>query len=117
MPWWKAYNALKHDRIRNRREGTLQYAVESLAALFLAILYCDVCHHSLSTSGWLQSPNVNAAAHLDDHLNPHPGLFLSAETKLFSYPIGWMAEPFPSGGDWIGPASERFKFWFRDQCG
>lgn len=44
--WWQAYNDVKHDETSNVRQGNLQNALISLAAL--AILNASVCHN-LST--------------------------------------------------------------------
>ncbi|WP_411834565.1 hypothetical protein [Pseudoxanthomonas mexicana] len=37
-PWWRAHNAVKHDRSRSYTEANLQNALYSLAALFAAVL-------------------------------------------------------------------------------
>ena len=36
-PWWKAFTALKHDRMNNFREAKLRNVIHSLAAVFIAL--------------------------------------------------------------------------------
>jgi hypothetical protein len=36
-PWWQAFTALKHDRLRNFREAKLKNAIDSLAAAFMIL--------------------------------------------------------------------------------
>lgn len=115
LDWWQSYNAVKHNRIENRREATLKRAVEAMAGLFLAILYCEMCREAVGASGWLQSMSHNPKAHLDDHVNPRPDRRIVAESKLFSYPVGWMREPIREHLLWSGAGSDRFNSWFNDQ--
>jgi hypothetical protein len=115
LAWWTAYNKVKHNRIENRRQAMLKHAVKAVGGLFLAILYCDACRKAVGSSGWLQSPGHNPTAALKDHLNPQPHRYVLAETKLFSYPAGWMKEPIPKHLLWAGPASDRFQSWFQEQ--
>ncbi|MGA7498855.1 MAG: hypothetical protein WBX00_19165 [Isosphaeraceae bacterium] len=116
LKWWKAYNKIKHNRIENRREATLRRAVEALGGLFLAILYCEICRDAVGASGWLQSHSPNPKANLDDHLNPMPDRRIVAESKLFSYPVGWMKRPIKSHWLWSGAGSDRFNHWFNSQA-
>lgn len=36
-PWWKAFTALKHDRLANLRHATLRHTIFSMAALFIVL--------------------------------------------------------------------------------
>jgi hypothetical protein len=112
LEWWKAYNKLKHNRIENRREGKVKWAVHSLAALLLGILHCECCRESVAASGWLFAPNPNPAANLDDYLNPAPDRFIAVETRLFTYPVGFWKHQVLPHHQWAGPASDRFRSWF-----
>ena len=117
LEWWEAYNAIKHDRIQNRKEATYKRAVQALAGLFVAILYCEVTRKAVGASGWLQypNPNMNPVSCLEDHVNPMPLQYVLAETNLFSYPAGWMKKKIHSNLLWAGPASARFSLWFQEQ--
>jgi hypothetical protein len=117
LAWWKGHNAVKHDRLENRREGMLRYAIEAVAALFLAILYCQVTRSVVVTSGWVYFPHgINPASLLDDHINPEPKFQALVESKLFSYPVGWMNLPIKSNVTWSGYGSDRFNHWFNAQA-
>ncbi|MBP6281805.1 MAG: hypothetical protein KA384_07145 [Leptotrichiaceae bacterium] len=37
--WWKAYNLLKHNKIKNYKEGNLKNLTDALAALYFAEMY------------------------------------------------------------------------------
>ena len=37
LPWWKAFTALKHDRMSNFREAKLGNVLHSLAAVFIIL--------------------------------------------------------------------------------
>lgn len=37
--WWKGYNSLKHDKIKNYKEGNLKNLTDALAALYFAEMY------------------------------------------------------------------------------
>ncbi len=116
LGWWRAYTDVKHNRIEHRQKATLRHSVEALGALFLAILYCEICRDTLAASGWVRSKFPNAKACLDDHLKPYPDTRIVVESKLFSYPVGWMNRPIPPGFQWSGGGSDRFNHWFDSQA-
>jgi hypothetical protein len=109
LPWWKAYNDVKHDRLANRKEATLGRTVFALAALLVAIVRCPDCAEGVAQAEWV--PEMKASGF-------PPREFLAggrftnntvAETKLFSYPIS-------SGTGWslgvVRPrTSTRFLHW------
>lgn len=115
LPWWVAYNKVKHNRIANRREATLKNAVLAMGGLFLAILYCDSCRAAVAASGWLQSSQQNPVTLLDDHLSPEPARYVVAESKFYSYPVSWTRQRIWKNWLWAGPASDRFCSWFNEQ--
>lgn len=112
LDWRKAYNSLKHDRLSNRREATLRRAVHALAGLFLAILRCEYARDEISQAGWLSSKSHRPEASLGEDSLSIPALFIAAESRLFSYPVGWCKESIAASEEWCGPASHRFRRWF-----
>lgn len=116
LEWWKAHLDLKHDRIRNQRKATLQHAVTALAALFLAVLRLEHCRSEIAQVQWLTSgriPDDEAHAWLGEDTASTKDQFICAETKLFSYPVGWAEIDVKAGTDWPGSASPRFIEWFK----
>ena len=112
LDWWQAYNNLKHDRLMNREQATLKRAVCALAGLFVAILRCEYCRNDIAQAGWLSGNNHRPEAWLGED-SPHtPSEFIAAESKLFSYPVGWCEAEIQGSQPWAGPASHRFKQWF-----
>ena len=116
LDWWKAYQEVKHNRITNRCEATLERAVDGLAALFLAILRCEHCRDAIAQTGWLSSapwestmPQVTWLAEDSPSVK---GKHVAAESKVFSYPFGWSNRNIGSNDKWLGNASQRFKVWF-----
>lgn len=117
LDWWKAYNKVKHNRIENRKKATLKCTVEAMGGLFLALLYCQVCRQAVVASGWVHYPRGhNPATYLDDHLKAVPERRILVESKLFSYPVGWMKQPIRSHLMWSGAGSDRFNHWFNSQA-
>jgi hypothetical protein len=131
LPWWQVYQDVKHNRIINREQATLENAVNALAGLFLAILRSENCRDGVAQAGWisydtLENPLSNPLDCLSDaydciHINnPHPASlyfwhYIGVETKLFSYPVGWWAQSKEVGSNWGGGASYRFRAWFENQ--
>ncbi|UCE61441.1 MAG: hypothetical protein JSU63_06770 [Phycisphaerales bacterium] len=115
LPWWQAYNNLKHDRLANRESATLRAAVNATAGLFLAILQSDHCRYAVAASDLLSSSDAVAHNPLallgEDSLSVKDGYVL-AESRLFSYPVGWCAADIKAADVWRGNASMRFKHWF-----
>lgn len=111
LQWWRAYNALKHNRFVNRSEGKLEYAVQALAGLFLSILRAESCRNAVAQAGWLFGEGHNLQANLGEDSPSVNSRFITAESRLFTYPVGWGKEPFLSRLDWQGPCSHRFRDW------
>lgn len=117
LDWWKAYNAVKHDRLRNRQEATLKRAVQSLSALFLNILRCEFCRDDVAQAGWLSAgPQAahNPRCHLGEDSRSTKDMYVLAESKLFSYPVGWCKISVHPDDLWMGDGSARFKLWFNE---
>lgn len=115
LEWWQAYNCLKHDRLQNRREATIKRAAQSLAALFLNILRCEFCRDYVAAAGWLSAaPDVahNPSAHLGEDSASTWKSYVLAESKFFSYPVGWCKDAIGKNKCWSGNGSIRFKKWF-----
>jgi hypothetical protein len=69
LGWWTAYNAVKHDRLRNRTEATIQNATYALAGLFIAILHAKSCLDGILHTSWVPG------------LAKHPGLLRDSLTR------------------------------------
>jgi len=52
--WWGAFNAVKHDRVSNRRQATLWNAVHAVAGLLLAILRYEPVGIFIESAGWIK---------------------------------------------------------------
>lgn len=90
LPWWQAYNALKHDRWENKREATIKNAVLAIGGLFLAIVHSPIMEDALLESGWIHTdfnPEL-VPAHIHNHVASIP-VQASLETSLLSYAIGY----------------------------
>ena len=118
LPWWQAYNKLKHDRLEHIELATLRNAVFGCASLLLAIARTDFCAEALESAGLLSavSPDLELATRLKlQHI--HPGnprhAHLLVETRLFAYPVGWLGIEIKKEDDWQGQASSRFKAWWK----
>jgi hypothetical protein len=112
--WWSAYNKVKHDRLRNRAEATLKHAVNSLGGLFLAILRVELCRDAVAQAGWLIGDGYNLQAWLGEDSPSVKSKFITVETKLFTYPVGWGNESINQSinwGKWGGTCSRRFSDW------
>lgn len=112
LQWWVAYNKLKHNRITNRTFASLRNSILAVAGLFLAILRYKGCRTAVAQSGWLTGKAIEPAAILGED---SPGIkdnYVAAETRLFSYPVGWAGVRILPGAKWEGPASRRFRYWF-----
>jgi hypothetical protein len=113
LPWWHAFTKLKHDRLEHRKLATLENSTHAVAALFLAILNCNECRDEVVQANWLSG------------LHPRPELWLAeaetagtynqwvtAETSLFTYPVGWCRIGIQKGSHWDNEkASHRFRQW------
>ncbi len=109
--WWSAYNKVKHDRLRNRAKATIKHAVNSLAGLFLAILRVELCRDAVAQAGWLIGDGYNLQASLGEDSPSVKLNFITAETKLFTYAVGWGNESIRKSIRWEGACSLRFRYW------
>ena len=114
LPWWDAYNNLKHDLVQNVRQSTLVNAVYSIAGLFTAIITCEYCWEYIVQEGWVSSFHPNLIASLRDDSNSSYLKYCAVESELFSYPIGFDSIKIPPDWTWVGPASPRFTNWFNN---
>lgn len=112
LEWWGAYNKLKHDRYRNCTYATLAISVSALAGLFLSILRYEGCRAALAQSGWLAGNDSEPAAWLGEDSSSTKDKYVTVETGLFSYPVGWAGVRVLPQMKWMGPASRRFQDWF-----
>lgn len=122
LPWWSAYTDLKHDRWQNIEKATLREAVAAVSALFLAIVRCEYCRNAVAEAGWLSgkptwesmspSHSANLAAWLGEDTGSMRNRFIAAESKLFSYAVGWSKETITAADKWNGKCSHRFREWF-----
>ncbi len=109
--WWSAYNKVKHDRLRNRANATLKHVVNSLAGLFLAILRFELCRSAVAQASWLIGNGYNLKASLGEDSPSVKSNFITAETKLFTYAVGWGNESIAQSIRWDGYCSLRFRDW------
>jgi len=88
--WWKAYNALKHDRLNNYHAATYANAVQSLAGLHQLMARRKMFIGSFLRSGWIETEyayleeTLGVAAQLGS-LHPGPPSMV-IESELFVSP-------------------------------
>ena len=114
LDWWKAHNKLKHDRLANRSEATLQRAIRALAGLLLAILRCKECSQS-AVYLWMDHDEHPYPAYLDDESSPGRSVDVTVETKLFTYAPYWGKQPIPRKAIWNG-SNPRFRSWLEHEA-
>ena len=114
LPWWSAYNNLKHDRLSNRIDAKLIHAVYATSALLLAILRCEDAREAIAQTDWAKGRHANPVANLGEDSSSTHLEFASIETKLFSYPVGWCSIHIEKKHYWLGNSSIRFRNWFND---
>ncbi|HIJ67555.1 MAG TPA: hypothetical protein HPP87_11785 [Planctomycetes bacterium] len=121
LEWWKAYQNVKHDRIKNQKETKAKYVVEAFCGLFLAIIRCEDCRDILWEKGciFLNEEGglpVNPLELLREDFGQNsiscPDYHMVIETKLLSYPVGYCNKNVKKGSVWKGNASNKFKAWF-----
>jgi hypothetical protein len=114
LKWWNTYNKLKHDRLQHLSKAILKDAVLSLAGLFVAIIKCEYCRDAIAQTGWLNGndePHYLSAWLTED--SPSVKLqYVSVESSLFTYPVGWCEEKVTKGFGWGAPVSTKFLHWF-----
>ena len=116
LPWWTAYTKLKHDRLEHRRLASLENSVAAVAALFLAILRCEPCRDEIAQTRWLSGlgqDRDDPVAWLGEDSTSTHSLYITAETHLFTYPVGWMHRQIDAADTWLNPGvSRQFYRWF-----
>ncbi|MDD5326291.1 MAG: hypothetical protein PHY02_00570 [Phycisphaerae bacterium] len=124
LEWWKAYQKVKHNRIKNQEKAKLKYVVEALCGLFLAIIRCEDCWDILWEKGCIFLDETGGLPISPFELlkedfgrrQPNsigcPDYNMVIESKLFSYPVGYCSKDIKKGSEWRGDASNRFKAWF-----
>ena len=116
LKWWQDYNAIKHDRLANRKLATLKCAADAVTALFLAIVCCKHCVNEMIASGWMPgSEQFGEPTSLFYENEPHRKSFV-IESKLCSCPFAWCGENIKKDQNWYGHGSPRFRQWFNDYC-
>lgn len=113
--WWEAYQKIKHNRLANENMATLEYAVNAVAGLFLAIIRSEDCRDDISQLGWLScngTTNGNPQAWLGEDSPSTKRKAIAVESKLFGYAVGWSKEAIKKESIWTGCASRRFQRWF-----
>ncbi|MCX7424660.1 MAG: hypothetical protein NTW96_03380 [Planctomycetia bacterium] len=112
--WWKAYNRLKHDRLSNQKDATLDHAVNAVGALLLAVTYSGSCDVALINAGLLDASakyvwNSRETRHLRDVTSDCAA---KLETGLFAHPLGvFGVDNCRLPGYWMS-ASPRFNVWW-----
>jgi len=111
LPWWQAYNNLKHDRLKHRKEATYRNAVDSMAGLFIAMYKCRNCADALAEQEWAVAPARYGMEAADFYGDSCPMLGVVAESKFFSYPMHAETKLEKSTGVVSSKQSHRFQRW------
>ena len=70
------------------------------------------CGNAIAQAGWMFGDGHNIQAHLGEDSPSDKDKFISAESKLFPYAVGWgKGILLPGGIDWRGTCSLRFRHW------
>ncbi len=106
LPWWQAYNGLKHDLLRHINHGTLRTAIDALCGLHQVLARRIDIVPMLLRRGWFPLAGYNPEYILEAAANGRlPGTFI-IQTSLFAVPIG--VQQFPENVAELQP--------FRYQC-
>ena len=90
LPWWQAYNELKHDRWMNKRNATIRNAILAVGGVFLAIIHCPMMGEALKESGWLHTNyNPDAVTEKINNDAEVAGMGAAFETPLLSYALAY----------------------------
>jgi len=111
LDWWNTHNKLKHDRIKNIKEATLNSAITAVGGLFLAIIKSGFCKEAMVNERWIDSGNV---AYTDEDFQSVHLSHALVESRLYSYPIGWWDKKIKRLDKWQHPGRNRFIKWFDD---
>ncbi len=111
LPWWRAYNQLKHNRWKNKREATIKNAIFAMGGLLLAIVHSPLMKDGLIESGWLHTdwnPEIVIENLSNDSTTDGTGA--TFETPLLSFAVEHGPTP-SSVGMYSGIATPRFYNW------
>lgn len=111
--WWQAYNAVKHDRLVNRKQATLRQAAHAVAGLFVAILRSPECAAAVAHAGWIPSPGSLGMGAENLLSDDSPVFGVVAESALLSHPINLEWKPgLPKATSMsVRSGSYRFQTW------
>ena len=84
LDWWKAYNAVKHDRLANRTRATMRYAAQALAAVLVNIVTYPPALSDMARAGWVKKSVKSTSRRL---LQGQPAKLKFAQSLLLSYLI------------------------------
>lgn len=93
--WWKAYNHVKHDRFKHKKEATLEATINALSALFiLNVIHLEtmpfLVDYDIIKSN-LSKEAIKMTLKMKEPLNTLEPIF--ARTKLFGYVFNAGHEP------------------------
>jgi hypothetical protein len=98
LPWWSAYNKLKHSRIENIKLATLENAVNALCGLHQVIAKLPELAPATMRHGWFPLHGIDRSGSLYVHTTEEVGKLLTnypqehesflVESKLFIVPAG-----------------------------
>lgn len=84
IDWWKAYNGLKHDRLKDARNVTLKHCIDALCALHQAMLKVVEIRRLVFRFGWADTGGYNPSIAIKDLENPKITMGYVAYTELFA---------------------------------
>jgi hypothetical protein len=89
LPWWRGYNKLKHDRLRNLSACTVGVALDALCALHQVLSRRQDMARLLVKAGWwpLCGWNPEVIFQETDDWSLRSGTWV-VQTKLFATPVG-----------------------------
>jgi hypothetical protein len=113
-PWWTAYNNLKHDRLANQTDATLENAANAVGALLLGIVYCGACDVAIVSAELVSTTDHNLWAYTESGLirDVHFEARATVETRLFAHPLGVFGAVVCNLSPHWGGRSPRFNFWW-----
>jgi hypothetical protein len=112
--WWKAYNKLKHDRFTHQERATLDHAVNAVAGLLVAIIYCGQCDLAIVASQLVDTWHHNPWTYTSTGLLRDVTFdsYTKVETKVFAHPIGVFADDKCNLSAYWESDSPRFNAWW-----
>lgn len=83
LPWWRAYNALKHDRLTSSPDVTLAYCLDATCALNQMMMKLPWILKLSFRFGWTQTGGYNPQIAIEDVLIPKTMGYI-AYTEFFA---------------------------------